>query len=162
MRLRHIPLCLLILSILLLAIPLGASANSDAAKGLLYEVTDTDIDADLDLIMVEDTFRLLFTSKDGRRVELKPLPPLRDRWGQDNVFKAVLYAQEKNRALYCGYFVIKREDHPMAEAHKEVGDHDMGHPLSLSVVAPNYVILDFTGCEWHESHGGLAHAHSSN
>ena len=148
-------------SSVLLAAPTACLAQDADSDGILYEVFWTDINPDEDLILEEDTFRLLFTSKDGRKVHIKPLPPLRNRWGQGKNYKAVLEADSNNKALYCGYFRIRNAEHTGAEMHGDSADSSEGHPISISVVNPNFVILDFTGCNWHESHGGVAHAHTS-
>lgn len=154
------PLHVLLVSIVMLAAPTACLSQDVDSEGILYEVSNTDIEPGKNLILVEDTFRLLFTSKDGRKVHLKPLPPLRKRWGQGDNYKAVLQADSDNKALYCGYFRIRNAEHPDADVHGGA-DPNEGHPISISVVNPNSVILDFTGCKWHESHGGVAHAHTS-
>jgi hypothetical protein len=153
----------LTISVFMLSVPLASCNEAEAAndKGLLYEVTKTEPMGSPMLIEVEDTFRLVFKAKD-RRVELKPLPPLRGRWGHKNMYSAELYANEVNKALYCGYFTTRNSQHPSGKGHEDSGEEEMSHPISISVVAPDYVILNFDECAWHDSHGGLAHAHSND
>jgi hypothetical protein len=153
---------LMLITLLALTAPCVCAGDEEISNGVLYEVTWTDIDPDLEFVLKGDTFRLLFTSKDGRKVELKPMPPLRGRWGQDKKFKAVLSVDPNNKWLYCGEFVVKKAEHPKADthAHSDSAENSFVHPLSISVIDPNFVILDFQECKWHENHGGLAHAHT--
>jgi hypothetical protein len=156
--------CVVLAILLALVAPLASADEHEVSNGMRYEITWTDIDPDMKFVLKGDTFRLLFTSKDGRKVELKPLPPLRGRWGQGENYKAVLSVNSQNKWLYCGDLEIRNKPHPLAETHAndEPTEEDFNHPLSISVVDPNFVILDFQECKYHESHGGLAHAHTSD
>lgn len=139
----------LLITLLALTLPFGYGMAQVEGndEGDLWQVTAVEGTPDPELVLVDDTFRLKFMAQE-RKAMIKPLPPLRDRWGQSATYKATLDRQG-DQPLYCG--TIK---------YLGKGPHENeDHPLSISVVDPDFVILDFNGCSYHESHGGVAHAH---
>jgi hypothetical protein len=129
--------------------------------GPIWEVRETNIPQDENLIWVDDTMRLRKAPPDNPiHYMLKPESRLLGRWGQQASYRARLDKSEDDERVFCGEIVIR------------YGGKKIKHKLALSEIdETNHVTLYFyppgsheeldvvEGCSYHKIHGGLAHVH---